>query len=678
MKKEFKFYLSLLITVVIVSFILFLISQREDVLDIETINKLFYSSFSFVAEKNERTMYLVGLLLGPSIFLLIYTIINKNMPKSNNEDSLDKMYGNFFIAFIAIYLICFLFLKETGNNSYLQLIFKNINEFVIFIFYSLIILYYYLKKKEKTNKILTIIFILISVLFLSLTALIFIKTNFFFAYTSSYASAHHFEAFYYPIYYVYNNLDIGIDFTNLYGLYPYFLLPILKILGGISVLKVTTICTTILVIVLTSLLIFFFKYIKNKMISFLAFLTMLMYEVNGLFIFKGSYYYQYGLHRTLFPILIFIIIYRILTTTGKKQKYLKIFGYIISGMALLYNIDSGVVTVVTYILFNLYQNALDYSFKDKRIYIESLKNIGYTLLSCAFFLILIKIVIYLSSGIVIQYTNMLYGQTVFYKLGFYMIKMNLFHPWMLLVFIYLCCLTYPITKFKCFNQTMTKEERIRNSLLFTISLIGLGIFSYYQGRSHREVFFAVVWPLIIIMAIILDNIRLNKDKYYSFNVHLKEALIIIIFATYSSILSYNLLLNKNVRTIYQINPPKNIIMYNIDYIEKEYNYLKEQYGKVNLLLDYTAQYYTYLNITDIPKLDNPIDWIYNKENIDTTINYMISIDVFLTMRYNADLMNTVNKNFDLEENTLVRKRYKDLNSPTAYDNYIIYTPLKNN
>ena len=660
MKKEFNFYLSLLITVIVITWILFLIGITPNTLDIKSIDALFYNSLYFVAEGNEKLMYLVGLLLGPIVFLITYHLIR--ILEINPNKKIKKIFSNLFITLIIAFFIYYLFFTDNKYIFHIKILFINTSKYIYILFFIFLLCYILSKKTIKNNKVFNISLIIISILYLLLISLIYLKTNFFFYY---FGGAHHFEAFYYPAYYVYHNMDIGINFTNLYGLYPYYLLPIFKLLGGITILKFTTIYTILLFFISILLLIFLYKYLDNYYISFISFFTILMYYLHQLIVFKEDYYYQYIPHRIIFPIIIFFIVYKILTTTDKKQKRFKVLGYIISGMSLLYNIDSGVVTVITYIGFNLYQYALDYDFKNKKLYLESLKTIGFTILSCLFFIGILNLTIYFRTGSNLHLASILYGQNIFYKLGFYMIKMKLVHPWIILIFVYLYVLTYSITKLKCFNKNIIQDDRIKYSLLFTLSLIGLGIFSYYQGRSHMNVFFQVIWPIIIIMAIILD--KMNVKKYYKYNYYLREILIVAIFTFYSSILLYNLLYNKNIVALYNPNPYIQKELYNIDSIEKNYHSLKEKYKKVNLILDYTSQYYSYLNITEYPKLDNPVDWLYNREKIDTTVNYILTHpnESFIISKINYNhLLNNTNFLKGIETNFNITK-----------DDIVILTPL---
>jgi hypothetical protein len=44
-------------------------------------------------------------------------------------------------------------------------------------------------------------------------------------------------------------------------------------------------------------------------------------------------------------------------------------------------------------------------------------------------------------------------------------------------------------------------------MVFTLSILGVGLFSYYQGRSHNIVLTAVLWPAVLLMAIFIDELR---------------------------------------------------------------------------------------------------------------------------------------------------------------------------
>ena len=62
-----------------------------------------------------------------------------------------------------------------------------------------------------------------------------------------------------------------------------------------------------------------------------------------------------------------------------------------------------------------------------------------------------------------------------------MIKMKLWHPWILLIFSYIVGLAIALSKIHMINH----EKRIlfqKNAMIFVLSILGIGVFVYYQGE----------------------------------------------------------------------------------------------------------------------------------------------------------------------------------------------------
>src|SRR6185437_4333635 len=53
---------------------------------------------------------------------------------------------------------------------------------------------------------------------------------------------------------------------------------------------------------------------------------------------------------------------------------------------------------------------------------------------------------------------------------------------------------------------LTGDRAPRTSLLFLISVLGCGLFSYFQGRSHPMVLLLAWWPALVLLPILLDDV----------------------------------------------------------------------------------------------------------------------------------------------------------------------------
>jgi hypothetical protein len=91
-------------------------------------------------------------------------------------------------------------------------------------------------------------------------------------------------------------------------------------------------------------------------------------------------------------------------------------------------------------------------------------------------------------------------QKIFYSLGFTMLPLpQKVHPWMSILGIYLLGFIIGLASF------YQNRKSLRAEIIFYLSLLGFGLFSYYEGRSHVTNLFKVFWPALLIMIITTDN-----------------------------------------------------------------------------------------------------------------------------------------------------------------------------
>jgi len=72
------------------------------------------------------------------------------------------------------------------------------------------------------------------------------------------------------------------------------------------------------------------------------------------------------------------------------------------------------------------------------------------------------------------------------------------HPWMLVIAVYIYGLIFSLSSLK-------HNPNHRSELIFYLSILGLGLFTYYEGRSHVANLFKVMWPAIIISLFFADE-----------------------------------------------------------------------------------------------------------------------------------------------------------------------------
>jgi hypothetical protein len=101
----------------------------------------------------------------------------------------------------------------------------------------------------------------------------------------------------------------------------------------------------------------------------------------------------------------------------------------------------------------------------------------------------------------INLTDVIKYQNIFYVTGFGMLPIERgISPWQII------CATYVLGLCISFYSWQKNQRSPRWDLFFYISVLGLGLFSYYEGRSHTWTLISVSWPAIIILFILIDYI----------------------------------------------------------------------------------------------------------------------------------------------------------------------------
>jgi len=312
----------------------------------------------------------------------------------------------------------------------------------------------------------------------------------------------HLDAVVFPISQVLAGKTLLVDLPAQYGLFAEMIAPILKLMGP-SVLSITQFFG---VLQITSLLCLFYvlsKIINNIFLLFVGSFALIMVTYWSFAIIGNFFpdpYFQYYPIRFIFPAISIFCFYNF---CNSRKLFNSFIFSIISGLALLWNIDTGLVVFLSFTAFllsRMYVNAickhrtkLNFSFYLKAFVLHVTTT---AFICCLFFLYLS-----LKSGRSLNYYWLIEYQKIFYNVGFYMLPMpTTLHPWMSVLAI---CFLAVIAAYVRFFRT---EWDIKSDLLFYVGILGIGLFSYYQGRSHDFVLSTVVWVPIFILVIFSDDL----------------------------------------------------------------------------------------------------------------------------------------------------------------------------
>lgn len=92
-------------------------------------------------------------------------------------------------------------------------------------------------------------------------------------------------------------------------------------------------------------------------------------------------------------------------------------------------------------------------------------------------------------------------QSLFYRLGLNMmpLPLGLATPWMSVLAVYLLGLLFALSQWRTGRASRVAD------MVFYLSLLGWGLFVYYQGRSHILNLVTVCWPGLVIATILADR-----------------------------------------------------------------------------------------------------------------------------------------------------------------------------
>ncbi len=307
MKRENKIaIISFILSVLLMAIIGFLaITLIHDNLDVEYIEENFVSDIScFVSEKSETVAYALITFLFPIAFIAIYKILDKKNFDIDTK-TLEVIIG------AVIFVLIILIIRIASENVYyiLQTLIYNylLKFFIAFLICIATVILYQKLSSKKAKKIFKIILYALAIAVILAVGFMYINNS----YAQIDLDAHHFGAYYYPIYKIASGLTPGVDFNSLYGYYSYFFFFILNLLGGVSILKFSYVVTILIVISFACLAIFSNKLIKNKVLWIFCVLALIFTLSIHEYLLEMYSALQYTPHRLIFPVLmlIYLLIY---------------------------------------------------------------------------------------------------------------------------------------------------------------------------------------------------------------------------------------------------------------------------------------------------------------------------------------------------------------------------------
>lgn len=307
----------------------------------------------------------------------------------------------------------------------------------------------------------------------------------------------HFEAVFYTLTQVSVGKTLLADLPTQYGLYAEIIAPITR-LTGISVIGFTLFLAILQSISVLCVFHIMSATISSALIRPLAlFSVLLFFGSTWIFMRQSTFgyeYYQIWPIRVFFPSLLMAWMI-LMIKRGFNGRALSIFS-VVSGLGIAWNNDWGLVAygaVLAYFLMRAFTSQ-DQARRANIKFLAIVTVIPLAVLGAFLLYLAIK------SGFQTRVQDWTKYQAIFYRSGFGMLPLKgTESAWKFTLIIYLIGIVYPIA------AHFKGKQDLQSDAAFLLSITGIGIFTYFQGRSHDIVLSFVIWPAVIIAFILVDK-----------------------------------------------------------------------------------------------------------------------------------------------------------------------------
>ncbi len=521
MRKTIASILTVAACIMFVGLIILLLSTKETPpLDVVSIKNIFTLPVNlFKPEPGEHWIFVCSTLALPFLcigFYLLFTSL------------ISMLKGNMKIIHLLLSIIttvCLILLTVAGllkkklflaassivQKPYLTLAFCTVT-LIAFMISSK----FFSHKKQSVNRLLDFIYFLAGIL---MTVILVMETTF--NEREPLISGIHFIAYFDSVVQVYLGKTLLVNDTAQYGLYALLLKPIFQLIG-LSVFKFSLLMSILKGLAFISLLFLLRFATKNRWVAFTGFATIVFYTRFRVPLdVTSDPYFQYSPHRLFFPV-VFILLLWIFLCEKKinRKKALYLFISLFCALSVLWNPDSGFVVLITWLICLVYtEMLLIKNHNIKKILINCIKHFVVISASIIITFICFNLYTFFYSGMWPEMSSLLAYPNLFSKYGFNMLPITqIIHPWNMFVIIYTVGVFMGVRNFLEYAQIIDpppirrEGEKEANTLILAISIMGIGLFYYYIGRSHDLNLINLSWPVLLLSAIFADKIFSDLSK----------------------------------------------------------------------------------------------------------------------------------------------------------------------
>lgn len=619
-----------------------------------------YATSLIHPEPTERRTFQLMVLLAPVIALLSHAIV-KSFSTSLFSSSVFVKSGYLFFSILAVIWVNSWtfwpnYMLSSGLGSF-SIVFPVITG-------VLLLAYVYIDNPTLQHvdalikKRFTIVLFIVSGICLLISTSFRIFDWKFILFKSADSSVlHHFN----PVLYYASQAESGNYSTSIgapqYGFYSLYLKPVFSLLG-LTVYSFSLVMTLLYLLGVIAITVPIFRHLQNIYLKLLLIPVLCALQGSLGQISTGwEPYFQYYPIRFIVPGLSILMLYLILRTEQENARVcLAAFSSFLFGFLVFWNLDSGITTVIAWFVFFLLLAA-----------VETLKRHAYNPALHLFLTVATMLPLGVGSATIILFScdksgiyfeRLFEMQKIFYLNGFGMLPMPLsLHPWMAVLGVYLATLVMILP---IILRTGLQSSH-KHMLTLYIAIIGIGLFTYYQGRSHDRNLPTVVWPAILCCFLACDwCLSMNSAKRQSAIRFLTlPFMVLTISLTIKLVWSFpwyldRMILSHRVSTAVESNSRITCISFAIDWLSE---YRNEPLGSVLVIHPAESVFYAESGLHPLPLLPSNQERIFfNWQEVEmqnliraATVRHLFISPYLHTAPKYKRLSETIRSFYELEE-----------------------------
>jgi hypothetical protein len=460
----------------------------------------------FRPEQVERTRYAVSALLFPVLAFFSWVLasrLQRGVPGTTNRVAAGAFVG------LASILACWLYFSlRAVRFKYLEYLYRDSPLRRVLPLYVVFLLLLALERRFSTRRWMTWTLRAATASIAVLAGLTAISASLLTT-ADDYAYSPNFNAYFYSVVQVLLGKTLLVDLTNQYGFYPYFLQPLFHLVG-FDVPRLTLAMGAFTAYLFLIVFFLLTRLANSHLIAMCGFIS-IFWTWLGFTYWSHDPYFAYFPHRVIFPATLLLLVFLYQRSHGRRKRALALLAFLVCGVALLWNMDTGVITFATWIIY-LYWEALSdwHSLGTRRtaitIGMRTIEAIG-ALGAALCFLLLYT---YARSGTLPDLGKVGFYQSIFYGTGYFMLPMPSLHPWNLVVLVYAVglCLSANsmLRRLRPVRTSEDSRARVWVNMVFLVSILGVGLFTAYQGRSHDHNLLATFWTAFLLISLFADRL----------------------------------------------------------------------------------------------------------------------------------------------------------------------------